>query len=93
MIIGYVSGFMNKFLNLLNNERYYIDTDSTIIIDILSDNLIGNDLGLMKDELNGKLILETYILGSKQYSYKYFDNNNNQRIENSTFAGVPKDSI
>jgi hypothetical protein len=31
MITGYASGFMNKFLNLPDNECYYTDTDSAIL--------------------------------------------------------------
>jgi DNA polymerase type B, organellar and viral len=66
----------------------YTDTDSIFTTEVLPDHLIGKDLGLMKDELDGKFILEGYFLGIKQYGYKYLDNNN-QIVENSTFAGVP----
>ena len=33
-----------------------------------------------------------YFLGIKQYGYWFIDNNNN-KIEKSVFAGVPRDSI
>jgi hypothetical protein len=69
----------------------YTDTDSIFTTDILPDHLIGRDIGLMKDELDGNTILEGYFLGIKQYGYKYL--NNNQIIEKSTFAGVPKNSL
>lgn len=65
----------------------YTDTDSIFTTDILPDHLIGKELGLMKDELNGKFIIEGYFLGIKQYGYKYLDEYN-QIIEKSTFAGV-----
>jgi hypothetical protein len=69
----------------------YTDTDSIFTTDVLPSNLIGSELGLMKDELNGLVIQEGYFLGIKQYGYKYLDNN--QIIEKSTFAGVPKNSL
>jgi hypothetical protein len=69
----------------------YTDTDSIFTTDILPDHLIGTELGLMKDELDGNIIQEAYFLGIKQYGYKYL--NNNQIIEKSTFAGVPKNSL
>jgi len=72
----------------------YTDTDSIFIDGVLPKHLsstIGKDLGMMKDELDGKIITEAYLLGIKQYGYKYIDNYN--VIERSTFAGVPKNSI
>jgi len=60
---------------------YYSDTDSIFTDKPLPDNLIGNNLGLMKDELNGSIIKEAYFLGIKQYGYWYTDTNNN-KIEN-----------
>jgi hypothetical protein len=53
----------------------YTDTDSIFTTDILPDNQIGRNMGLMKDELDGKFILEGYFLGIKQYGYKFSDNN------------------
>jgi hypothetical protein len=69
----------------------YTDTDSIFTTDIIPEHQIGKNLGLMKDELDGKTIQEGYFLGIKQYGYKYL--NNEQVIEKSTFAGVPKDSL
>src|ERR1700741_4637576 len=70
----------------------YTDTDSAFIEGVLPNHLIGTELGMMKDELNGKFITEAYFLGIKQYGYKYLDENN-QVIERSTFAGVPRNTI
>jgi hypothetical protein len=56
----------------------------------LPNNLVG--LEMMKDELGGSTITEAYFLGIKQYGYKYLDKNN-QVIERSTFAGVPRNSV
>jgi hypothetical protein len=47
----------------------YSDTDSVFTTKILESKFIGNDLGLMKDELNGLTIKEAYFLGIKKYGY------------------------
>jgi hypothetical protein len=46
----------------------------------------------MKDELDGITIQEGYFLGIKKYGYWYM-NNEGQRIEQSTFAGVTRNSL
>jgi hypothetical protein len=75
-----------------DNHTLYTDTDSIFTSKKLDDYLINtSELGLMKDELNGKIIEEAYFLGIKQYGYYYFDNQ--IKIEKSTFAGVPKNNI
>ncbi len=43
----------------------YTDTDSIFTTEVLPDHLIGKDLGLMKDELNGLFIQEGLFLGLK----------------------------
>ena len=75
-----------------NYNVWYSDTDSIIIDTPLDPKFIGNELGQMKDELNGCVIEKAYFLGIKQYGYKYKDKNNNI-VEKSTFAGVTKNSI
>lgn len=69
----------------------YTDTDSIFTTDILPKKMIGKELGLMKDELDGLLIQEGIFLGIKQYSYKYVKDN--QTIERFTFAGVTRNSL
>jgi hypothetical protein len=71
----------------------YTDTDSAFIEGILPPHLVGNKLGMMKDELKGNIITEGYFLGIKQYGYKYLDKSSNKIIEKSVFAGVPRDSL
>jgi hypothetical protein len=56
-----------------NFKVLYSDTDSIFIIGKLPDYLIGNDIGLMKHELNGILIDEAIFLGNKKYNLKYVD--------------------
>ena len=70
----------------------YTDTDSIFTSNELDSKLIsGSTLGLMKDELSGKVIDKAYFLGIKQYGYIYKEDN--KIIERSTFAGVPKNTI
>lgn len=51
----------------------YTDTDSIFTTDTLSENFIGDQLGQMKDELNGKVIQEGLFLGLKKYGFWYLD--------------------
>ncbi len=70
----------------------YTDTDSIFTTDELSEHLIGSDLGLMKDELKGKVIEEGLFLGVKKYGYWYYGDDGN-KITSSVFAGVKRDSL
>ena len=70
----------------------YSDTDSTFTTKKLDEKFIGNDLGLMKDELNGLIIKEAYFWGIKKSGYQYLDKNNNL-ITKSVFAGVSRNSV
>jgi len=78
---------------ILNNEVAYIDTDSVFTTHLLDESLIGKDLGLMKDELEGNIIEEAYFLGIKQYGYHYNDSVSQSNIMKSVFAGVPRDCL
>jgi len=70
----------------------YSDTDSTFTTKRLDSIYLGDDLGLMKDELNGLMIKEAYFLGNKKYGYQYEDKNGNL-ITKSVFAGIERDSL
>lgn len=75
----------------LDDSSYYTDTDSIFLDKPLDPKYLGDDLGLMKDELSGKVIDEAYFLGIKQYGYTYYENN--RKIEKSVFAGVTRNSL
>jgi hypothetical protein len=75
----------------LDDSIAYTDTDSIFTTKKLSDLEVGNELGLMKDELKGQWIDEAYFLGIKQYGYYYYDNNNKKEI--SVFAGVARNTL
>jgi hypothetical protein len=75
----------------LNTDCYYTDTDSIFTKTKLNPEQIGNDLGLMKDELDGKLVKEAYFLGIKQYGYSYIENG--ESVNKSVFAGVTRNSL
>ena len=70
----------------------YTDTDSIFTTDILPELLIGDDLGMMKDELFGKIIQEALFLGQKKYGF-WFKNDDGNKVEKSVFAGVKRDSL
>lgn len=91
-VSSYARIHMSKFKNNPAFDIYYTDTDSIFIQDALPSELVGKELGLMKDELEGLLIEEAIFLGVKQYGYYYYDKNGN-RIEKSTFSGVTRDSL
>nr|YP_010561549.1 DNA polymerase [Ganoderma flexipes]UYX56920.1 DNA polymerase [Ganoderma flexipes] len=89
-ITSYARIHMNRIKQL--PTVIYSDTDSAITTQPLPDHLVGKELGMFKDELNGCLIQEIYILGIKQYGFWYLDKQGN-RIEKSVWAGYTRDSI
>ena len=76
----------------LNDNIFYTDTDSLFTDTPLNFENIGSEIGLMKDELDGKIINEAYFLGIKQYGFWYYDKEGN-RIEKSVWAGVKRNSL
>jgi len=76
----------------LDDNIAYTDTDSIFTTSKLPDNMVGNELGQMKDELNGKTIDEAYFLGIKKYGYYYHDDNGN-KITASVFSGYERDAL
>jgi len=76
----------------LNYDVCYSDTDSIFTTHPLPDNLIGPELGQLKDELGGISIDKAYFLGVKQYGYTYKDPDGNY-IDKSVWAGITRDSL
>ena len=60
-ITSYARIYMMKFK--INSDVYYTDTDSIFTKTKINPNLIGKELGLMKEELNGLTIKKCYFLG------------------------------
>ena len=79
---------LKMLLVKLGIKLYYTDTDSIFVDKEIPNHLIGNDLGQLKDELNGCIIKKAYFLGIKKYGY--IDNNN--KIH-SIFSGVERNSL
>jgi hypothetical protein len=77
----------------LNTDCYYTDTDSAFTKNRLDPKLLGDELGLMKDELDGLLVKEAYFLGIKQYGYSFIDPHTQSIVNKSVFAGVKRDSL
>jgi len=65
----------------------YTDTDSIFTTKPLDNDLIGKELGLMKDELNGAVIDEAYFFGIKKYGYRIGDQ------VTTVFAGIKRNSL
>jgi len=76
----------------LGIKIYYTDTDSIFTNKPLPSHLIGVDLGLMKDELNGLVIKQAYFLGIKEYGYT-IEYSNKEIKEYSVWAGVKRNTI
>jgi hypothetical protein len=76
----------------LNYDVLYSDTDSIFTTQSLPQHLIGNELGMMKDELEGGIIREGYFLGIKQYGYRIVDKSDNSKVS-TVFAGVKRNSL
>ena len=89
-ITSYARIHMSHFKQ--NQFIMYTDTDSIITTQPLPKEMLGTDIGMFADELNGSIIEEIYILGIKQYGYWYTDSNG-QRIERSVWAGIPRNSL
>ncbi|WP_186278693.1 hypothetical protein, partial [Allobacillus sp. SKP2-8] len=70
---------------------YYTDTDSVMIDSDLDSSLISNNLGMMKDELNGVRIKEAIFLGNKKYCYTFEEGGVLQT--RSVFSGAPRNSL
>ena len=71
----------------------YTDTDSVFTTDLTPFlDVISNELGDFKDEMNGVMIQEGVFLGIKQYGYWYF-NKEGVRVVKTVYAGVKRDSL
>ena len=82
---------LKMLLIKLGIKLYYTDTDSIFVDKELPDyklNLVGKELGQLKDELKGKLIKKAYFLGIKKYGY--IDENNEIH---SIFSGIERNSL
>lgn len=86
-ITAYARITMMEFKMIPGIEIYYTDTDSIFVNKELPTQLVGKELGQMKDELDGGLIKEAYFFGIKKYAYIY-----NNEIK-TTFSGIPKNSL
>jgi hypothetical protein len=87
-VTAYARIEMIQYKVLPNIKLYYTDTDSIFVDKDLPSNLIGDDLGQMKDELGGGLIGKAYFLGIKKYGY--IDQNG---LVHSVFSGVERNSL
>ena len=87
-ITSYARINMMQYKLIPGLDIYYSDTDSIFTSTELPSEMVGSELGQMKDELDGEWIKEAYFFEQKKYSYKTYDG-----VVHSIFAGVPRDSI
>ena len=90
-VTSYARIIMNPFK--LDPNTLYTDTDSAFTTKPINPNLLGIELGEMKDELKGQVINEAYFLGPKKYGYYIIDNITGIKQEYSVFSGVPRNSL
>jgi hypothetical protein len=103
-VTSYARIHMIDFID--NSDVVYTDTDSIFATKLLDNNLVGKDLGLMKDEKNGNIIEEAYFFGIKQYGYTYRDfttSDGNRHsylpcdwftyVDSSVFAGIKRNTL
>lgn len=86
---------MIKYKTLPGYNCYYSDTDSVFLDKALPEELIGNEIGEMKNELeslNAEYIDKAYFLGNKKYGYIYTDKDNIQRTS-TVIAGADRNSL
>lgn len=94
-VTAYAQMEMIKYKTMPNHTIYYSDTDSMFLDKSLPEDLIGDELGKVKNELvklKGESISKAYFLGNKQYGYTFTDFEG-KIVEKSVFAGVKKDSL
>ena len=87
-VTAYARIAMMRYKLISGINIFYFDTDSIFTDKPISEHLIGDDLGLMKDELNGGIIKKAYFLGIKKYGF--VDDSN---IVKSVFSGVERNSL
>jgi hypothetical protein len=80
---------MMEFKNMKDVNIYYTDTDSVIIDKPIKT---GNEIGELKDELEGGIIEKGIFLGAKKYALKIRDSNNNLIVK-TIFSGVKRNSL
>nr|YP_010759074.1 DNA polymerase [Hericium alpestre]WEX31988.1 DNA polymerase [Hericium alpestre] len=86
-VTAYARMEMVKFKVDPNITIYYTDTDSLFVDKPFSTELVGDDIGLMKDELKGNIIEKAYFLGIKKYGYQL----NNKT--HSVVSGVSRNDL
>jgi len=85
----------------MNPNVYYTDTHSIFTDKELDEIFVGDDLGLMKDELKGQsingFIDEAIFLGNKQYIIKYDALNQEtgeiKKVVVSKYSGIKRDTL
>ena len=87
-VTAYARMHMMQFkVGEIGDSLCYTDTDSIFTSKELPASMLGTELGLMKDELDGDLINQAYFLGIKRYLLDLGS------TTKSVWAGVPKNTL
>nr|YP_010462017.1 DNA polymerase [Hericium erinaceus]UUF93971.1 DNA polymerase [Hericium erinaceus] len=86
-VTAYARMEMVKFKVDPNITIYYTDTDSLFVDKPFNSELVGDEIGLMKDELKGEVITRAYFLGIKKYGYQIKDKTH------SVISGIPRNDL
>lgn len=87
-ITAYARIVLMKYKNIDGLDIYYSDTDSIFTNKELPASMVGDGIGLMKDELAGGFVQEAYFFGVKKYAYI-----DQQGSIKTIFSGVPRNSL
>jgi hypothetical protein len=94
-VTGYARIEMIKYKTDPTYIVYYTDTDSIFINKPLPDYLVGESLGLMKNELKQydcEYAERAIFLGNKKYAYQFIDKKGKLQT-NTVFAGIKRDFL
>jgi len=91
-VTAYARIEMIKYKTLEGYNIFYTDTDSLFTDKPLPQNLVGDDIGQMKDELKGRVIKRALFLGNKKYIFQYY-NEKGKLITVSVFSGVKRNLL
>lgn len=69
-ITAYARIRIHNLINQCEGKIYYMDTDSIYTDMPISEHLLSDELGDLKDELKGDIISEAYFVAPKVYGFK-----------------------
>ena len=78
--------------DIANNVEKRYDTSNYRVNRPLPKGKHEKEIGLMKDELGGKIMIKLVLLRSKAYSYLMFDGNSNKKAKGTRKCVIKENS-